>query len=82
MRPLYLAVVLPLLSLTALAQRQPATVVGRVTDTEGRSLPGGSVTILGRATGVMTDTSGRFRMSVPAERPFALVFSHAGHRSR
>jgi len=77
-----LAMLLSMLALSAVAQRRPATVVGRVSDTEGRPLAGSSVTILGRATGIPTDDSGRFRIPVPAERPFALVFSHAGQRSR
>ena len=82
MRPIVLAMLLPMLALTAFGQRKPATVLGRVSDAEGRPLPGSSVTILGRTAGISTDDSGGFRITVPADRPFALLFSHAGHQAR
>ncbi|NDC76692.1 MAG: TonB-dependent receptor, partial [Chitinophagia bacterium] len=82
MRLTVLVMLLPMLAMTALAQRKPATVLGRVMDADGKALPGGSVTILGRAAGLSTDDSGFFRITVPSDRPFALFFSHAGHQSR
>lgn len=68
-------------AMTAAAQRTPASVVGKVTDAEGRPLAGSSVIMLGRVNGQVTDDSGQFRMSVPSEKAFALLFSHAGYRT-
>lgn len=82
MRPIVLAMLLPMLALTAVGQRKPAAVLGRVVDAEGEALPGSSVSILGRTVGLSTDDSGAFRITVPADRPIALLFSHAGHLSR
>ncbi|MBS1948819.1 MAG: carboxypeptidase-like regulatory domain-containing protein [Bacteroidetes bacterium] len=40
-----------------------------------------SVTILGKQTGIATNDSGVFRMRVPAEKAFGLVFSFTGYQS-
>ena len=40
-----------------------------------------SVVILGRQTGIATNDTGYFRLKVPAEKAFAITFSHAGHLS-
>ncbi len=36
--------------------------------------------MLGRETGLTSSDSGTFRMSVPADKPFALVFSYTGYK--
>ena len=62
-------------------QRHTAHVSGRVLDENENPLPGVSITILGRATGLTTGDSGEFRVKVPAEKAFALVFSFTGYKS-
>jgi len=42
-------------------------------------MPGVSVVILGRTTGVASNDSGIFRIRVPADKAFALMFSFAGY---
>lgn len=86
------ALVLLSLAVPALAQKKPgakvgpsirqqkaAFVSGRVLDENENPLPGVSVTILGRTTGLTTTDSGAFRIKVPVEKAVALVFSFTGY---
>jgi hypothetical protein len=61
--------------------RKAASVSGKVLDENEKPLPGVSVTILGRQSGLMTSDSGTFRLKVPAEHAFALVFSFTGYKT-
>ena len=63
------------------AQKKWASVSGTVLDEGERELPKVSVIILGQQKGVVTNDSGRFLLRVPADRAFALVFSHAGYKT-
>jgi hypothetical protein len=75
-----LAVILFILSsLTVSAQKKSAWVSGRVVDENEHTIPNVSITILGKSTGVITNDSGYFRIKVPADKAFALVFSHTGY---
>ena len=67
------------LSITASAQKRTAWVSGKLTGENEEPLPRATVTILGKATGFLTNDSGFFRIKVPAESAFALVFTHAGY---
>ena len=69
------------LTLPAAAQKNHAFVSGRLLDENDKPLPGVSITILGRQSGLMTTDSGTFRIKVPAEKAFALIFSFTGYRS-
>ncbi len=64
-----------------LAQKPGAVVSGRILDENETPLAKTSVILLGRETGVVSSDSGTFRMHVPADKAFALVFSHAGYKS-
>ncbi len=64
-----------------LAQKRSAYISGKLLDENEHPLGGTSVTILGRASGVLTGDSGTFRIKVPAEKAFALVFSYAGYKT-
>jgi hypothetical protein len=75
------AVLLLLSFLPASAQKKLAVVAGRVLDENEKPLPGVSVTVLGRQSGLMTSDSGTFRLKVPAEHAFALVFSFTGYKT-
>ncbi len=66
--------------LPAAGQKKTAWVSGRVLDENDRPVSAVSVSMLGRALGVVSNDSGSFRIRVPAERAFALVFSHTGFR--
>jgi len=88
LKKISLRIVLPVLTLifllfiqSTLAQKRSALVSGKVLDENEHPLSGTSVGILGRQSGVLTNDSGVFRIKVPAEKAFALVFSYAGYRT-
>ena len=62
------------------SQRKQAYVSGKVIDENENALPGVSITILGKQTGIISSDSGTYRIKVPAEKAFALVFSFSGYR--
>lgn len=62
------------------AQKQ-AFVSGKILDDNENPLSNVSILILGKQTGISSSDSGTFRISVPAERAFALVFSYTGHKT-
>ncbi|HEX9513323.1 MAG TPA: TonB-dependent receptor [Puia sp.] len=70
-----------LLFQSALAQKRPAFVSGKILDENEQALPGVSVVLLGRQSGIITSDSGTFRIRVPAEKAFALVFSFTGYKT-
>jgi len=70
--------ILLLISLTALSQKKTAYVSGKVIDENENPMPGVSVVILGKQNGVISSDSGTFRIKVPAEKAFGLVFSSTG----
>lgn len=80
-RQTLLSIIVSLLAITAFSQKKSAFVSGKVVDDNEKPLPNVSVMILGRQTGITTNDSGTFRLEVPADRAFALVFSHTGHRT-
>lgn len=61
------------------AQKKSAQITGQVVDENDYGMAGVSVMILGRSTGTTTDDSGWFRLTVPAEKALALVFTHQGY---
>ncbi len=65
--------------LTADAQKKTAFVSGRVIDANDNGLSKVSVIILGKASGIITNDTGYFRMKVPADKSFALIFTHTGY---
>jgi len=66
--------------LPAHAQKKLAFVSGKVLDENEKPLAGATVTILGRQSGILTSDSGTFRLKVPAEHAFALIFSFTGYK--
>jgi hypothetical protein len=62
-----------------MAQKR-AYVSGKVVDENENPLTQVSVMILGRQSGISTSDSGTFRISVPADRAFALVFTFTGYK--
>jgi hypothetical protein len=66
--------------LFAAAQKRGATVSGKVLGENEDPLSNVSVIILGQQKGIRTTDSGTFRISVPADRAFALVFTYSGYK--
>ena len=66
----------------AFSQRNSASISGKVVNENDRPLSKVSVSILGKEKGTTTNDSGRFTISVAAERPIALVFSYTGYKPR
>ncbi|MGZ5255233.1 MAG: TonB-dependent receptor [Flavitalea sp.] len=76
----YFLILLTLLSsLISYGQKKSASVEGKVVDSDNRPITGASILILGRQTGISSNDSGYFKINVPAERAFALVFSYTGY---
>src|ERR1700761_9488350 len=61
--------------------RKIAFVSGTALDENDKPLPGVSVIILGRQNGLTTSDSGTFRIRVPAEKAFALVFTFNSYKT-
>jgi len=70
-----------LVSFLSVAQKKGATVSGKVVNEAEQELPNVSVIILGQQKGITTTDSGFFKIQVPADRAFALLFSHAGYKT-
>lgn len=67
-------------TLSSSGQKKTALVSGKVIDENENAVAGATVTILGKQNGILTSDSGRFRIKVPAEKAFALIFSYTGFR--
>lgn len=61
--------------------QQDKKVTGKVTDKAGISLPGVSVVVKGTATGINTDSDGKFTLAIPAEAK-TLVFTFVGMKTQ
>jgi hypothetical protein len=64
--------------LSSSAQKKSAFVSGKVVDENEVALPDVSIIILGNQNGILSTDSGTFKIKVPAEKSFALIFSHSG----
>ncbi len=64
-----------------LAQKSGAIISGKILDENENPLSGVSIVFLGRETGLASSDSGTFRMRVPADKAFALVFSYTGYKN-
>jgi hypothetical protein len=77
-RQILLTAACVLLTCLAFSQKKIAFVSGKVVDDNETPLAGVSVVILGKQAGISTNDSGLFRLEVPAEKAFAIVFSYTG----
>ncbi len=78
LRQIILTITCILLTTIAFSQKKSAYVSGKVVDENENPLANVSVVILGQQTGSTTNDSGYFRIKVPADKAFALIFSHTG----
>lgn len=76
---IFAGIIFLLFCFTAAAQKKTAYVSGKVVDENDNTLANVSVIILGKTSGVISNDSGYFRIKVPAEQSFALVFSYTGY---
>jgi hypothetical protein len=67
--------------ISANAQKKSAVIRGQVLDENESPLSNVSVTILGQQKGIVTNDSGLFRLKVPADKAFALVFTYTGYKT-
>ena len=67
--------------LHGLAQKSGAYISGRILDENEKPLAKVSITMLGKESGLVSTDSGTFRMHVPADKAFALVFSYTGYKN-
>jgi TonB-linked SusC/RagA family outer membrane protein len=63
-----------------ITQLLEVTISGKVTDENGESLPGATVTVAGTTTGTVTDLDGRYSLTVPENS--VLVFSFIGYENQ
>jgi len=64
-----------------LSSQQEKKIYGKVTDHTGAPIPGASVVIKGTTTGVVTDSNGKFSLTLPADSK-AILFSFIGMKSQ
>src|SRR6186997_2293008 len=75
--PGFMKLILSVLAFSFFTTVQAQTVSGTVSDENGKSLPGVSVSVKGTAGGTTTDVAGQY--SVPASATSTLVFSYVGY---
>jgi TonB-linked SusC/RagA family outer membrane protein len=73
--------IFPLISTVSYAQTAGIVISGVVSDESGSPLPGATVLLEGSSTGVVTDVSGRYTISVP-NSDAVLVFSSVGYATQ
>ena len=75
--PGFMKLILSVLAISFFTAVQAQTVSGTVSDENGKSLSGVSVTVKGTTGGTTTDAAGKY--SVPASATATLVFSYVGY---
>lgn len=63
------------------AQKNPATISGKVIGENEVALSNVSITILGQQKGIRSSDSGTFSIQVPANKAFALIYSYSGYKT-
>src|SRR6478609_8914767 len=63
------------------AQKKSAFITGKILDENEKPLEHVSIQVLGKTTGITSNDSGTFRIKVPADKAFALVFSFTGYKT-
>ncbi|MFW6389025.1 MAG: SusC/RagA family TonB-linked outer membrane protein [Marinilabiliaceae bacterium] len=62
------------MSVSFVVVSQEVTVTGTVTDSEGESLPGVNITVVGTSQGTVTNTDGNYNISVPGDAELRFNF--------
>jgi hypothetical protein len=79
--PYFLVFLAVCFSSEVVAQKKTAWVMGRVVGENEQPLDNVSVVVLGRLKGTTTSDSGTFRLRVPADKAFGIVFSYTGYKT-
>jgi hypothetical protein len=66
----------------AAAQKKTAIIIGKVINENEEAINKASVIILGKQTGIATNDTGYFKLTVPAEKAFALVITAIGYKEK
>ncbi len=77
---IFFVLLFTMITIVAAAQKKSAWVSGKVIDENDKPLQKVSIIILGKSTGTITNDSGYFKIKVPADKAFALVFSYTGYK--
>jgi TonB-dependent starch-binding outer membrane protein SusC len=77
----FLCPILLALVLLCQAQAPTKTVSGTIKDDQGTPITGATIVVKGKKTGVVTDASGNFTITLPASTHFITV-SHVGYESQ
>jgi hypothetical protein len=80
-RSVFILLICFLTSTICIAQKKWASISGIVLDEEEKILSNVSVTILGQTGGTATNDSGAFKLKVPADKAFGLVFTYSGYKT-
>ena len=78
---LLLTALFTILTSLAFSQKKNAYVSGKVVDENENPIAQVNISILGRQATYATNDSGYFKITVPADKAFALVFSFAGKKT-
>jgi len=73
-----IVIFLLLSALASFCQKKTAIVSGKIIDENEDPVGAVTISILGKQNGIQSSDSGKFKIEVPAEKAFALVFSHTG----
>jgi hypothetical protein len=76
---IFLAALFTFILSSSLAQKKQGYVSGKLLNENENPMPNVSVTILGKANGIITNDSGYFKIKVTADKAMALVFSYSGY---
>lgn len=66
---------------SSFAQKRSASIDGKIVNENNEPISNVSIIILGKQGGIVSTDSGYFKLSVPAEKAFALVFTHSGFKT-
>jgi hypothetical protein len=80
-KPFFVTILCILFSIASFSQKKSAFVSGKIVDDNENPLSRVSVIILGKQSGITTNDSGYFKLKVPAEKAFAIVFSYTGRKA-
>ncbi len=75
----WIIVLLLLCSLASPAQNKAAFIEGTVVDENEQVLSGCNISILGKNATALSDSNGYFKIKVPFEKAFALIFTFQGY---
>jgi hypothetical protein len=80
-RQIFLTAICFLFVFNSFSQKKIAFVSGKIVDENENPLANVSVVIIGQSKGIITNDSGYFKITVTADKAFALVFTYTGRKT-